>query len=461
MKSLYKIFAVMLLCFWADMASAQTPQGINYQAVVRNGSGNIAANAAVTFRFSFRENTASGTQRYQETHSVTTDAFGMADVVLGAGTATAGTFAAVDWSKSNYLRTEVNLSGSYVNVGTKKFQAVPYALNAGGGPWTVSGNDVYRNNGDVGIGTSTPTQKLDVDGRMQLSGGVIQTGGTPITNTSDLGLYSRVQNNWMRFVTKDGDFRFFTLDDNGGKGTDADARFTIGANGQIRVGNSSGGSLLSVKSTGNVYGFRLERASNSTKIVDIYEFDNDGYITVNDGNGNTQSRLSGYDQVNTYFNSNTGVGFGGYNNAALAVSSSQDYGLYVLAPNATNWGLYVNGTAAKPGGSSWSVASDNRLKDRVSPYSDGLSTLLKINPVKFHYIEESGYASEPEYVGVIAQELNEVAPYMTGTFTNQKDKQEYMNVDNTAMTYMLINAVKEQQAQIEALQAQVRELQQK
>lgn len=458
MKPLYKIFALLLLCFWADMASAQTPQGINYQAVVRNGSGAIASNAAVTFRFSFLENTANGTQRYQETHSVTTDDFGMANVVLGAGTATAGTFSAVDWSKSNYLKTEVNLSGSYVNTGTKKFQAVPYALNAGGSPWTVSGNDVYRSSGNVGIGTSSPSQKLDVNGRMQLTDGVIQRGGTAITNTGDLGLYSRVPNSWMRFVTSGGDFRFFTLDDNGGKGTDADAKFTIAANGQVRVGNATG-ALLNIKSTGNVYGLNLERSGSTNKIVQIYEYNADGFISVNNGNGDAQSFLSGYDQINTYFKSNVGIGSTGYNNAPLTVTSTQDFGVYVDAPNAVQFGLYVNGTAAKPGGSSWTVASDNRLKDRVSPYRDGLNTLLKINPVKFHYKEESGYASEPEYVGVIAQDLHEVAPYMTGTFTNQKDKQEYMNVDNTAMTYMLINAVKEQQAQIEALQAQIRELQ--
>lgn len=39
-----------------------------------------------------------------------------------------------------------------------------------------------------------------------------------------------------------------------------------------------------------------------------------------------------------------------------------------------------------------------------------------------------------------------------------KDEKEYYNVDNTAMTNMLINAVKEQQQQIEAQQQQIEEL---
>ncbi len=36
--------------------------------------------------------------------------------------------------------------------------------------WTESGDDVYRDNGSVGVGTSAPTQKLDVDGALRLRG---------------------------------------------------------------------------------------------------------------------------------------------------------------------------------------------------------------------------------------------------------------------------------------------------
>jgi hypothetical protein len=110
--------------------------------------------------------------------------------------------------------------------------------------------------------------------------------------------------------------------------------------------------------------------------------------------------------------------------------------------------LTLNGdTASKLGGGAWTATSDSRLKKDVKQFKDGLAQVLAVNPVKYHYNELSGYDTSKEYVGVIAQELQQVAPYMVGNFT--KDGTEYLNVDNSAMTYMLINAVKEQQAIID------------
>jgi hypothetical protein len=116
----------------------------------------------------------------------------------------------------------------------------------------------------------------------------------------------------------------------------------------------------------------------------------------------------------------------------------------------------VGGSAAKPGGGSWSATSDARLKQNIRPYSDGLQQLLKINPVYYQYNKLSGYDTEKQYIGVLAQEMKEVAPYMVATF--KKNDIEYYNVDNTAMTYMMINSIKEQQKQIAAQQKQIEEL---
>jgi len=104
-------------------------------------------------------------------------------------------------------------------------------------------------------------------------------------------------------------------------------------------------------------------------------------------------------------------------------------------------------TASKPGGGTWTATSDSRLKKDVKQFKDGLAQVLAINPVNYHYNELSGLDTSKEFVGVIAQELQKVAPYMVGNFT--KDGTEYLNVDSSAMTYMLINAVKEQQEIIE------------
>lgn len=54
---------------------------------------------------------------------------------------------------------------------------------------------------------------------------------------------------------------------------------------------------------------------------------------------------------------------------------------------------------------------------------------------------------------VIDQELEKVAPYMVGTF--EKDGSQYLNADNNAMIHMLVNAMKEQQAETEKLRTMV------
>lgn len=131
-------------------------------------------------------------------------------------------------------------------------------------------------------------------------------------------------------------------------------------------------------------------------------------------------------------------------------------GLVGIGTATPSYLLEVNGTAAKPGGGSWTVSSDARLKTNVADYTDGLDQLLRIRPVRFHYNEASGHDTKPEYVGVIAQELKEVAPYMVGSF--EKDGTEYLNVDNSAMVYMLVNSVRELEGQVQALREQVRVL---
>lgn len=109
-------------------------------------------------------------------------------------------------------------------------------------------------------------------------------------------------------------------------------------------------------------------------------------------------------------------------------------------------------SAAKPTSNAWTVTSDRRLKTNIRPYQGGLSDLMKIKPVWFTYTGEANMPKETG-VGVIAQELQEVAPYMIKPWTYRDangNETEYLGVDNGAMTYMLVNSVQEQQALIEA-----------
>ncbi|MFM2306567.1 MAG: hypothetical protein RLZZ367_1236 [Bacteroidota bacterium] len=127
-----KNYVLLVLALIATVAvNAQAPQGINYQAVARDASGNVLANVALQVRFSVHDVSAAGTTVYQETHSVTTNNFGLFNAVVGAGTATAGNFAGIAWANGNkYLEVELNTGNGFIGMGNSQLMSVPYAFYA-------------------------------------------------------------------------------------------------------------------------------------------------------------------------------------------------------------------------------------------------------------------------------------------------------------------------------------------
>lgn len=110
-------------------------------------------------------------------------------------------------------------TGTAINMGTYDAGQYGYIqsayVNNAGTTRNLSLNPI---GGNVGIGSTAPIQNLDVNGRIHINNGVLQRGGAAITATSDLGLYSRVNGNWIRIVTNNAPVRFFS-DDNTGTST--------------------------------------------------------------------------------------------------------------------------------------------------------------------------------------------------------------------------------------------------
>jgi uncharacterized protein (TIGR02145 family) len=111
------------------------PPGIPYQAEVRSDNGEILANANINVRFTLHELTANGTVSYQETHAITTNELGLFAATIGAGTATQGTFAGINWAQTTkFLQVEVDAGNGYITMGNQQLMSVPYALYAANGP---------------------------------------------------------------------------------------------------------------------------------------------------------------------------------------------------------------------------------------------------------------------------------------------------------------------------------------
>jgi hypothetical protein len=132
MKKLSFLFLV-ILTFTLRM-SAQVPQGINYQTVVRNNSGTIISNQNVNFRLSIISGSPTGNIEYIEAHPVATNSIGLINLVIGQGTPLSGTFSSINWgSASHYLSVELDPTGgtAFQSMGTSQLMSVPYALSAG------------------------------------------------------------------------------------------------------------------------------------------------------------------------------------------------------------------------------------------------------------------------------------------------------------------------------------------
>lgn len=147
---------------------AQAPQKINYQAVIRSGTGIPLPNQAVAMRLSIL-NSVAGSTLYAERQTPVTNEFGLVNLQIGTGTQTTGVFANIDWSLgTNFLKLEVDLTGNgnnFTEIGLMELVSVPYALNSlvastsKDNQWVVNGNDIiYKTQaGSVGIGLAGGT----------------------------------------------------------------------------------------------------------------------------------------------------------------------------------------------------------------------------------------------------------------------------------------------------------------
>jgi len=192
---------VGLLCLTVE-AYAQSPSTIPYQAVARNSSGNLLQNQAVSVRFSIRNGSAGGTVVYQETHSASTNNLGLFTLNIGQGTPVSGTFASINWGGgSKFAQVELDPAGgsAYVDMGTTQMLSVPYALYAASSGSAVTETDpqvnstatnqvpkwngttltdgvMYDDGTNIGIGTASPAQKLDIVGTVKTVGFQMPTG---------------------------------------------------------------------------------------------------------------------------------------------------------------------------------------------------------------------------------------------------------------------------------------------
>lgn len=159
-----------------------------------------------------------------------------------------------------------------------------------------------------------------------------------------------------------------------------------------------------------------------------------------------------------------------YGGRFFADSATNNYGIWAEAPNDTNsWAAYINGNGFISSGS-WS-GSDRKLKKDIEPLVNGLGTLMALRPTSYEYDRLKFPSLElprGKSYGLIAQELEDVIPELVRDIRHpakydQKGRLEYEAFDFKGVNYMLllpftIAAIQEQQRLIEEKDARIADL---
>ncbi len=128
-----RIILFMGLVFIVTTLMAQAPQAINYQAVLRGSANWLLSNQDVNIRISILKGSTSGPVVYKESHSTTTNLYGLVNLSIGTGTVLAGDFDNIDWAgSSHFINIEADTSDgtNFYDMGTTQLVSVPFALES-------------------------------------------------------------------------------------------------------------------------------------------------------------------------------------------------------------------------------------------------------------------------------------------------------------------------------------------
>lgn len=140
----------------------------------------------------------------------------------------------------------------------------------------------------------------------------------------------------------------------------------------------------------------------------------------------------------------------GVNASNLVLREGGRVGINTESPDQT---LTVNGNASKPGGGSWAVFSDPRLKHDIQPLQGTLDRLLQLRGYSFEYNEDvvaDGRCLPGTQVGLMADDVEAVFPDWVSV-----DSNGLRMVTERATTALMVEALRELRAEKDAEAAEL------
>lgn len=321
-KTVFALLFLMLL----NQAFAQLPvNGINYQAIARDNNGKEIINQDIGLQISIRTDSLSGPIVYRETHTTSTNQFGLFNIIIGNGIPvspfTSGDIQNVPWSSlPTYFQIEIDPQGgtAYQNLGTTRFEAVPYAFSSANGPAGPPGVT-----GPTGpIGPIGPTGATGATGPTGATGATGPTGVTGPTGPLVTGTTSQ------------------TLYHNGT--TWGASSFLTNNNTSVRVGTGTAAAPLHVRNTSN--------ANAPMFVVQNESFSNAAHLTILSGTtiGDPRAYSLGYDPVdssfkisNSFSNINLNTRLTIKDNGRIGIGTTNPHPSSILELNSVNSGILI------------------------------------------------------------------------------------------------------------------------
>ena len=243
-----------------------------------------------------------------------------------------------------------------------------------------------------------------------------------------------------------------------GAGQDSNINSVHGLYAEVEVDASGASTTIS-----NIYGVRSE-IDNDAGTADTTI--NNSFLFYGNYAGDLPTSAYGVyipDSVRNYFGGRITTGDGSASAASYSFNGDTNTGMFSPADHTLGWAtngaeemrltaagdLHVDGNVIAYS----TTISDRRLKSDITNISDALNKVGQINGVTFVRDHNGEKAA-----GVVAQEIMEVLPEAVKSQalplqTGEQD-QEYYVVEYDAVTGLLVEAVKELKARVEALESQ-------